>query len=235
MTDSVIELIAKTISQQRILRTSAEEIAEKVREALTERGLAVVDSRQVRRLLDDHQALSRSVAPRYGVNVRQRIRDQLNPSEVEPQDPQAEEARVRRYAEAISNASACLGYKAFDTPESFEWAARAVVAFVDDETRALAEEVSEDVGVIRMLRRREQNAEDAAELLRGKVEALTREREDLEALLSSLWLYIEWRAVTRKLTPDQRELFADAIEAWSRKHNGDDAVRVPRWWRWDES
>jgi hypothetical protein len=50
-------------------------------------------------------------------------------------------------------------------------------------------------------------------------------------LLGSIWLYIDWRSVTRHLTTDQKNLFADAVDT-----SGDPNDREPRaerWWRDD--
>lgn len=53
---------------------------------------------------------------------------------------------------------------------------------------------------------------------------------DLQDLLASVWLYINWRYVTGQLTTAQKEWFADAIEA-SRLRDGEHEVRADRWWR----
>lgn len=56
----------------------------------------------------------------------------------------------------------------------------------------------------------------------------------LEDLLASVWLHIDWRAVTRQLTADQRELFASAVEANSARLAEADPSGEPhtvdRWW-----
>jgi len=61
------------------------------------------------------------------------------------------------------------------------------------------------------------------------------ERRQYEDLLGSIWLYIPWRFVTRQLTTAQKELFADAVKAWSARLNEDDPDEEPtspeRWWR----
>lgn len=57
-----------------------------------------------------------------------------------------------------------------------------------------------------------------------------------EDLLGSIWLYIGWRYVTKQLTTEQKELFAAAVEASSRRLNDDDPSEpcdVDRWWRDD--
>jgi hypothetical protein len=59
--------------------------------------------------------------------------------------------------------------------------------------------------------------------------------EPYEDLLSSLWLYINWRFVTKQLTTEQKDLFADAIDTYHARANEDDpdlgALPVERWWR----
>lgn len=63
-------------------------------------------------------------------------------------------------------------------------------------------------------------------------------REAFEDLLASIWLYIDWRYVTRQLTTEQKNLFADSID---RAHDRMDAeegrdlerdprIGVDRWW-----
>lgn len=46
-------------------------------------------------------------------------------------------------------------------------------------------------------------------------------------LLGSLWLYLDWRYVTRQLTTEQKVLFADAVDASS-----DAGPVAERWWDW---
>ena len=55
----------------------------------------------------------------------------------------------------------------------------------------------------------------------------------LEELLAALYLYIDWRYVTKQLTTPQRELFADILDA---HRPSPDEVYGPsepieRWWR----
>jgi len=61
------------------------------------------------------------------------------------------------------------------------------------------------------------------------------ERREYEDLLGSIYLYIPWRFVTRQLTTPQKELFADAVEAWSARLNEGDPDEekaiADRWWR----
>jgi hypothetical protein len=56
-----------------------------------------------------------------------------------------------------------------------------------------------------------------------------------EDLLGSIWLYIGWRYVTKQLTTAEKEMFADAVEASSRRLHDDigEPTGVDRWWRDD--
>ena len=59
--------------------------------------------------------------------------------------------------------------------------------------------------------------------------------ERYEDLLGSIWLYVNWRYVTKQLTTEQKELFADAVDAHSARLNAGepeiDLHPVERWWR----
>jgi hypothetical protein len=71
-----------------------------------------------------------------------------------------------------------------------------------------------------------------------QVDAMARKIQEQEQQLAlaletlgSIWLYVKWRYVTGKLTTEQRELWADAVDAF-----GDPEDRGPkaeRWWRDD--
>jgi hypothetical protein len=64
---------------------------------------------------------------------------------------------------------------------------------------------------------------------------------DYEDLLGSIWLYIDWRYVTKQLTTRQKELFADAVDRdvmrdvmRDQEEDGDEPRPVAdRWWRDD--
>lgn len=54
-----------------------------------------------------------------------------------------------------------------------------------------------------------------------------------EDLLGSIWLYIGWRYVTKQLTTDQKNLFADAVDTDLRRSDAfaaDECAPVDRWW-----
>lgn len=63
------------------------------------------------------------------------------------------------------------------------------------------------------------------------------EQREYEDLLGSIWLYIKWEYVTRQLTTAQKELFADAVDAWSARLNAGEPEDLQvesgtrRWWR----
>jgi hypothetical protein len=57
--------------------------------------------------------------------------------------------------------------------------------------------------------------------------------QDYEDLLGTISLHIDWRGVTRHMTTEQRELFADAVEAWSKRLDPEEPWGPPRWWRGD--
>ena len=70
-----------------------------------------------------------------------------------------------------------------------------------------------------------------------RIEQLTAERDDLRELLGSIWLYVKWRHVTKQLTTEQKELWADAVDAEARQRQieeGEEQRAVAeRWWRDD--
>jgi hypothetical protein len=59
-------------------------------------------------------------------------------------------------------------------------------------------------------------------------------RADLDAAASSVWLHGDWRWLTRNMTTDEREAFADACDRHNNTAPPDDRVSpVERWWRDD--
>lgn len=60
------------------------------------------------------------------------------------------------------------------------------------------------------------------------------QREAYQDLLGSIWLYIKWQYVTKQLTTEEKNLFADAVDAASARMNDwdpDDRHPVAeRWW-----
>lgn len=53
---------------------------------------------------------------------------------------------------------------------------------------------------------------------------------EVEELLASIWLYVNWYSVTRQLTTDQKNLWANAIDAVHDRNFPDDNSPVERWW-----
>lgn len=54
---------------------------------------------------------------------------------------------------------------------------------------------------------------------------------DLEELLACIWLYVHWRYVTKQLTTEQKEMWANAVDCgFDRIERGDGPV-ADRWWR----
>lgn len=65
--------------------------------------------------------------------------------------------------------------------------------------------------------------------------AAEKERDRARELLATIWLYVKWRWVTRQLTTDQKELWADAVDESSRVLQIEDGETprpvADRWWR----
>lgn len=63
------------------------------------------------------------------------------------------------------------------------------------------------------------------------------ERDEMRELLGSIWLYVSWRQVTKPLTTEQKELWADAVDAdvmAAQAADGEEPRPVAdRWWRDD--
>src|SRR5687768_15324059 len=53
------------------------------------------------------------------------------------------------------------------------------------------------------------------------------ERDDFRELLGAIWLYVDWKYVTKQLTTAQKELWADAVDAFGEQQPG----KADRWWR----
>ncbi|MFD8496308.1 hypothetical protein [Amycolatopsis sp. NPDC059657] len=67
------------------------------------------------------------------------------------------------------------------------------------------------------------------------------ERDELKArvdqheeLLAYLWLYVKWRYVTKQLTTEQKNLWADAIEKISEREHPGEGTAADRWWQDDQ-
>lgn len=51
------------------------------------------------------------------------------------------------------------------------------------------------------------------------------ERDALRGILAAVWLYVDWRYVTRQLTTEQKNLWADAVDT-----GGEPGPKADRWW-----
>lgn len=54
------------------------------------------------------------------------------------------------------------------------------------------------------------------------------ERDSLRDMLGAIWLYVDWRYVTRQLTTEQKTLWADAVDAFG--DEADSGAKADRWW-----
>lgn len=63
-------------------------------------------------------------------------------------------------------------------------------------------------------------------MARRNVELLA-ERKELLDTLGAIWLYVNWRYVSKQLTTEQKELWADAVDQFGEPEEG----KAERWWR----
>jgi hypothetical protein len=56
--------------------------------------------------------------------------------------------------------------------------------------------------------------------------------QNLEDLLGSIWLHINWRHVTKQLTTIQKERFLAAVEAWSIRLDPNEPFDPSAWAWW---
>lgn len=61
---------------------------------------------------------------------------------------------------------------------------------------------------------------------------VSKERDDLFELLGAIWLYVNWKSVTKQLTTEQRNLWADAVDATVADRD-DESPTADRWWQHD--
>ena len=73
---------------------------------------------------------------------------------------------------------------------------------------------------------------DMLDVAKAETKAATQREARYQELLADIWLYIDWRWVTKQLTTDQKELFADAVDA-DLNRSGDPDPKSDRWWRDD--
>jgi hypothetical protein len=95
--------------------------------------------------------------------------------------------------------------------------------------------------VARLTRERDEAREHLDKVRRGlrtpegwatKIHAVyvRQQRDKARDLLGAIWLHVPWRSVTRHLTTEQRELWADAVEVFG---DPGSTIAVDRWWRDD--
>ena len=54
---------------------------------------------------------------------------------------------------------------------------------------------------------------------------------EMREILAVIYLYVPWRYVTKQLTTEQKNLWADVIDAHSQEVFPDDPIYVSRWWQ----
>lgn len=55
--------------------------------------------------------------------------------------------------------------------------------------------------------------------------------DEYKELLTSIWLYVKWHYVTKQLTTEQKNLWANAIDEISERNHPGDGMKVERWWQ----
>jgi len=94
------------------------------------------------------------------------------------------------------------------------------VSFVGDELRGHTQYKPGDISTISAL------------VSRSVLVEVVEHVDLLESILGNTWLYINWHFITKHLTTEQREAFADAVDAWSEAMNPEEPNPVAdRWWR----
>lgn len=113
------------------------------------------------------------------------------------------------------------------------FALRALSVAAPTAPAAVAAAESEDDPDAYVREQAEADPEFASGYVHAQHAAQIRAHEDL---LAAVWLFIDWRYVTERLTAEQRALFADAVEA-SSAHRAEadpsygEPVKVERWWQ----
>lgn len=72
------------------------------------------------------------------------------------------------------------------------------------------------------------DARHERQAMAAQLGATIEERDALREMLAAIWLYVDWRYVTRQLTTEQKNLWADAVDAGG--DPADDGVKADRWW-----
>lgn len=82
--------------------------------------------------------------------------------------------------------------------------------------------------------RQEQRADVVDFMMTGTIKVMDREQAEANLAtetLGAIWLYVDWRYVTRQLTTEQKELWADAVDAFGDPEHVE--PKAERWWRDD--
>lgn len=64
----------------------------------------------------------------------------------------------------------------------------------------------------------------------GYVERLEQRQTEYREILHCIWLYVNWHYVTKQLTTEQKNLWANAIDLCSRADHPGAAAVAERWW-----
>lgn len=99
------------------------------------------------------------------------------------------------------------------------------------------------VDIVRTYRdAREHCMPDISEADKAEMKAIWKNREHapsvpelLDSVLHTVWFHGNWRYLTSRMTTEEKEAFADAVERYSARMNAEDRdldnLDVGRWWR----
>lgn len=97
----------------------------------------------------------------------------------------------------------------------------------NDELQLDLEKFRDYLGMANRTTERRGRELDAA---RAERDALQARLDEHEELLAAIWLYVKWRYVTKQLTTEQKNLWADAVEKISEANHPGEGAKVDRWW-----
>lgn len=124
-------------------------------------------------------------------------------------------------------------YSAVEDVAQFRKGARSLLDQVEAMGRELERLQASRFAWAREADRQEQRADFVDELMTGTIKVMEREQAEANLAtetLGAIWSYVDWRYVTGKLTTEQRELWADAVDAFG---GGPENGKAERWWRED--
>ena len=127
------------------------------------------------------------------------------------------------------------------SPFPFDHPATQIVQDAFAELVAEAKRARDEVDYLReendLLRVDVANVFPDREALADDAMAAHEEAGQLQDLLGSIWLYVNWRQVTKPLTTEEKELWARAVDATSASLQIEDGKEphpvAERWWRDD--